>query len=288
MENGIYHICTDGLAQELWFRDEEDYVDGMNSTAVCALLTDVNIYCFCLMSNHVHFIINGAEGRCIRFIREYKRRRTLQLAAKYADGHSLQGAGISMKRIDKPEYLKTVIAYVMRNPTAAGLAVVPGGYRWSSSNQYFADRSFLERGCRAMAEFSLTRKRKMFKTKIHFPDDYLIGYDGIIFPGSYVDYKSVEKIYNSPRQFLYHLSATNDLLEELETGILTRASYNDSELLASMEALCSEKFGGRKFGSLRIEDRYQVAREMRKRYGTGARQLARITSLDPEFLKRLL
>ncbi len=32
----------------------------------------ISRYCFCLMNNHVHFIIKGEEGQCIKLIREDK------------------------------------------------------------------------------------------------------------------------------------------------------------------------------------------------------------------------
>ncbi len=288
MENKIYHICTNGLAKELWFRDDEDYVDGMNSVPVCALEAEVCIYCFCLMSNHVHFIVKGSENDCIRFIREYKRRRSLQLSSKYGDDHSINGSDIFINGIDTDDYLKKAIAYVIRNPMAAGIAVLPTDYSWSSSNIYFADSAFRKSRYRKLEELSLTLKRKRLKSKTRLPDDYLIDNDGVVFPGSYVDYKAVERIYNSPRRFLYFLSSTNDMETELETGILTKSSYKDSELLASVKTVCAEKFQGRRFDFMSISDRYLVAREMRRRYGAGAKQLARIMALDYESLKKML
>ncbi len=288
MENKVYHIGTKGLDKNLWFWDDEDYIDGMNSVPVCALEADVTIYCFCLMSNHVHFIVGGLEGNCVRFIREYKRRRSIQLAVKYNNEHSIQGSDIFMNQINTPEYMKTAVAYVMRNPMAAGIAVQPTDYPWSSSNLYFADRTFRKNRYKRIGELSFHKKRILFKSKIQFPDDYLIDCDGVIFPGCYVAYKSVEKLYHSPKQFLYSLSSTNDMLVELETGILSKASYKDSELIASMNMICEEKYHGKKFGLLKIEDRFLIAREMRKRYGVGPKQLARITALDYDSLKQML
>ncbi len=288
MENKIYHICTSGLAKSLWFRDDEDFIDGMNSVPVCALEASVIIYCFCLMSNHVHFIVRGEDEDCNRFIREYKRRRSLQLSRKYGLEHSIQGSDIFCKSIDDMQYMMTVIAYVLRNPMAAGIAVLPTDYRWSSSGIYFADRSLRFSGCKSIKRMSLTGKRKLFKSKIQLPDNYMIDADGVVHPGSYVDYKAVERVYNSPKRLLYHISSVNDMEVELETDILTKSSYKDSELQASLEILCMEKFHGRKYSSLRIEDRYLIAREMRKRYGVGAKQLSRILSLDYESLKQML
>ncbi len=287
MERNVYHVCTSGLAKSLWFLDDEDYVDGMNSIPLCALTAGVSIYCFCLISNHVHFILGGTEDSCIGFIRKYKWRRSSQMSLKYGNEHSISGSDIFIKPIDSQEYLKSAIAYVMRNPMSAGMAVFPNDYRWSSSNLYFADRTLRRRQYRSIGELSLSRKRRMFKSKIILPDDYMIDCEGTIFPGSYVDYRYVEEVYRYPKHFLYYLSSTNDFQQELETGILTKSSYKDNELLASMEGISSDMFRGRRFSALKIEERYLVAREIRKRYGTEAKQLARITSLDYDSLKHM-
>ncbi len=100
--------------------------------------------------------------------------------------------------------------------------------------------------------------------------------------------KAVENIYKTPKALLYFLSSTNDTEEELESGILTKVRYTDVELYASIENICQEKYNGRKYDILRIEDKYRVARELRKRYGVGAKQLSRITFLDYETLKAVL
>ncbi len=288
MEGNIFHVYTKGLEKKLWFFDEEDYISGMNAVPCCALGADVSILCFCLMSNHVHFILRGDSDNCIRFIREYKRQRSLQLAAKYKDTHNIAGSEVGIKAVDNEDYIKRLIVYVLRNPMAAGLGVVPTGYRWSSGNLYFSDLAFKQGGFRKLGELSLAKQRRILKTRVHLPEEYLIDSAGIIFPGSYVDYRDAEKMYISARQFLYYLSSTNDMDEELESGILTKARYEDAELFASMESLCSEKFYGRKYSSLKIEDRYTLARLMRKRYGAGPKQLSRVMSLDYDSLKRML
>ncbi len=284
----IYHVYTKGMAKKLWFQDSEDYKFGMNNIPVCAIISDVDILCFCLMSNHVHFVLRGREDNCVRFIREYKRQNSKYLKSRYRKSHLLSGSDIGIKKIKPGDHLKTAIAYVLRNPVAAGLGVMPSEYLWSSACAYFSEAS----SCRGMycrlEDLSGEVKRKIFKTRVQLPDNYILREDGTIFPGSYVDFRTVENVYFSPRQLLFHLSSNKDMEEELESGILTKASYNDSDLRASMESLCTEMFRGKEFTSLKIEDRYRIAKEIRKRYGAGPKQISRITALDYGTLKTLL
>lgn len=57
------------------------------------------------------------------------------------------------------------------------------------------------------------------RSRIKYPDDYLLQADGMIFPGNYVEYRRVERMYGSPRQFLYYLSRNKDCEVEIDTGL---------------------------------------------------------------------
>ncbi len=287
MQN-IYHIYTNGTAKGLWFLDEDDFKTGMNSIPGCALSKNVNILCFCLMSNHVHFITQGEEENCIQFIREYKRQRSMQLNGKYNGEHTLIGADIGIKFIYSEDYFKTLVAYILRNPLAARMNILPSGYRWSSGSLYFSERSSCRDGFRELGELSITKQHSLLKTRTLLPENYLIDNSGIIFPGSYVNFKAVEKAFVSAKNLLYYLSKTNDMEVELESGILAKVRYTDIELLASLECLCSEKFSGRKYSTLRIEDKYRLAKLLYKCYGASPKQIARVASLDYHTLKTML
>ncbi len=195
----IFHVCTNGLSKYLWFYDDEDYRTGMNHIPACALSADISILCFCLMSNHVHFIVKGLESKCVKFIREYKRFVSRQLSQRYGKKNLLVSADICIKRIDTSDYLKTALAYVMRNPTAAGMSILPTAYRWSSSSLYFAANSFLSAG-KELGKYSEALKNRIIKTRVHLPDNYILTDDNMIHPVSYVDYRAVEKLYQSPKQ----------------------------------------------------------------------------------------
>ena len=129
MEKSYWHICTDGLAREIIFKDVRDYIFGMNGVPALSLSYDITVLAFCLMSNHVHFVVHGVEKDCRAFIVAYKKRLSL-----IAD---VGMAGICVKQIDTDDYLLRVIGYVLRNPVGAGLGVMPQFYRWSSASLYF-------------------------------------------------------------------------------------------------------------------------------------------------------
>ena len=276
----IYHVCTDGMSRNILFKDDKDFIKGMNAVAVCRLTFGVGILCFCLMSNHVHFIIKGTYDECVGFIRLYKKRMNGLLEGANTD--------VSVKPIDTEDYLKTAIAYVLRNPVAAKLPIVPGEYRWSSGNCYFADASMYGRRFTKASDFGSTEMRQRFNTRHALPGDYLITEEGIIWPRCYVDYKTVERLYRTPATFLYHLAKNMDMENELTTDILRKANYSDQELYNSASAICHSQFGKEALGQLSIEEKLSIARIVRKKYGASAKQISRITGLDPQLLKELL
>lgn len=78
---GYYHVSSHGLEKNDIFKKREDFIAGMNDIAICILGFDVSILCFCLMSNHFHFLLHGTEEECMRFSQEYKRRCSMRMRA---------------------------------------------------------------------------------------------------------------------------------------------------------------------------------------------------------------
>ena len=232
-EKNFRHICTAGLEKEIIFKTDADYIFGMNSIPACMADRDISMHAFCLMDNHVHFIAHGTEEDCGGFIKAY-RKRLFTLA-------DMSSADICMKEIDDTEYLKRAIAYVLRNPPAAGLAVLPTHYRWSSGPLYFNDGNTLtaNRPVTDIAHMSKRRQQKLFRTRGQLPGHYTVTADGLICPGCYVDYRAVEEIFRSPVRMLYFLSRNDSMEMELTSGILRRARYTDSEMARNIQQVFS-------------------------------------------------
>ena len=102
------------------------------------------------------------------------------------------------------------IAYVLRNPMSAGIQIMPGEYRWSSTNLYFASRSFVLQNYTPISSLPVVKMREITGSRCKFPAKWRIDMDGMIFPGDYVDYKTVETIFVRPMQLLYYILKNND------------------------------------------------------------------------------
>ena len=70
---GLYHICTKGTARAILFRDDADYHKALDIAAISAYALDIDILAYCLMSNHVHFIVAVTDNDSpLKFINRFK------------------------------------------------------------------------------------------------------------------------------------------------------------------------------------------------------------------------
>ena len=90
-----WHFYTSGDSVEAMYRDEEDFIAGMNRILPVAEGYEVLILAFVLMDTHVHFVVYGEFDVCNRFIHEYVRRTSMCLSSKYPERKSLNGIRIS-------------------------------------------------------------------------------------------------------------------------------------------------------------------------------------------------
>ena len=70
-----YLLTTEHLEDCLWFREDSDFKVAMNYVAIqAACCPDVDVLAFILMSNHVHFVLNGSNNDIMEFITQFKHR----------------------------------------------------------------------------------------------------------------------------------------------------------------------------------------------------------------------
>lgn len=140
---------------------------------------------------------------------------------------------------------------------------------------------------RCAGDLTVRERRRLLRTRVDYPSSYQILPDGLVFPGSYVEYQKVEAMYGSPKRLLYYLSRNQDIEQELEYNVIPRARYRDSDLAASLSALTREKFGKREYRRLKIEEKIVIASLLRRRYKAPLSQVARISALDLDLLRSL-
>ena len=119
---------------------DEDYQAYLDLVATAARRSGTAIWSYCLMPNHVHFIMVPADADGLRAtFAEAHRRYTGRINARLKQtGHLWQGRFSSTVMDER--HLLAAARYVPMNPVRAGLAARAADWRWSSARAHLAGR----------------------------------------------------------------------------------------------------------------------------------------------------
>lgn len=134
--DAVYHVMSRGNGGAEIFLDGDDCRFFLELLGRLASRFNVQIFAFCLMSNHYHLFLRTLEPNLsdamrwlnsaysIRFNRLHRRR-----------GHVLQGRYKSVL-VDEQSHWFRLSAYIHLNPVRAGIVSDPEEYEWSSCRDY--------------------------------------------------------------------------------------------------------------------------------------------------------
>lgn len=283
---GYYHISSHGLEKNDIFKNREDFISGMNDIAICVSGFDVSILCFCLMSNHFHFVLYGTLTECRHFAEEYKRRCAMRMRLLGGEVQAMRNVEVQIAGIDSHEYLENAIVYVLRNPIAAGVRVMPYHYPWSSIALYFnGGKTYEGEKLNGMSE----RKRfRILKSRVPVPDSYVVDSQGMIPLSCYVDFESVEKAFRHPSRLIAALARKIENDVELRLGIAENVCMTDQEILTQMKELIKVEFRKESIAQLLMEQRIKLCLMLKRNCKAGVKQIARVTHLDPEIVAKIV
>ena len=288
-----WHFSTEGGTVDRMFWDNEDYRDGMNRIALVKLECAVVILAFALMGNHVHFVLYGEYDTCNWFMKEYVRRTSMHISRRHGERNKLYGVKIDCQKIDNQQYLKTVICYNLRNATVAGLPFSPFDYPWSSGPLMFrtagqwSSPSWTVEPMRRLGEIGSTAGKSLLKSHAGWDSEWrMIG--DLVFPGEYVAYEIVQELFRSNKAFMAFLGMSKESEIEALAGRISNLSIPDSEMRQHKNDLCRELFGTSSAKCLDVQKRVALAKALRRRYQSSAKQIARVCGLLHDEIKDLI
>ena len=282
-----YHCASKGFDHCILFANEREFIAGMNRIALCrAKITDVIVIAFCLMDNHIHFILYGTREACLRWLRLYQK-LTMMWQRNHREGAPVDETWeYDAWQIYDEEDLKRKIAYVFRNPTVAKMGFVPGGYRWCSAWLVFSDAASRLQARRRVGTLSSYESRRLFETRIDLPEDWSLLPDGLIWPGDYTETARVEKLFGHPRNFLFYLNQNHEA--EINWQMYQdRLSLPDTDIVMVARGQSEKLFGTQSLASLDIQSRLQLCKLIKKKTGASLKQLARVFHLPLSDLKMI-
>lgn len=132
--SGIYHVIQRGIDQIMIFRDDDDRQKFLDLLKIEAGIS-FKIYCYCLMDNHIHFIVESNKL-------SFHVHRIASLYATWFNGKYGRRGYLFQDRfksevIEDQGYLLRCFRYVLQNPLKAGLCHKISEYRWNSYSVYF-------------------------------------------------------------------------------------------------------------------------------------------------------
>lgn len=195
-----YHLCL-SAGNENMFRDEADYIHGVNCLCLATLKTDSTVLAYSLMSNHAHICVRTEYPD--EFMQSFRYPYNRYFNKKYGRRGILGEKNFYQSEIEGLYHLLTVIAYVLRNPLHHGVAATPFEYRFSSVNAIF--RNELGRG--TVSDFLPVKSQYLYLPgRASLPQSCKMGPDGMILPETFVDVADLQHKFATARTYLYYMN----------------------------------------------------------------------------------
>lgn len=246
---GWYHFVTD---KTVWlFHTQEEFVFGMNTIALCALLFPVRIVRFELMGNHIHIVLQGTGTACLKMF-FYIRKRL---------GEDID---FQLFPIKDDEHLATVILYVDRNPYETDLNVLPGGYPWGTGGLGFRMRP--PGGVRAET-LSKAYLHRILHSDLDIPGDFLIDTElGMIVPVSYVDTAFFERLFGTASFYLTRFVKALEAFLHMADECGDEITFSTAEVDALIEEQLRTNYDGNRFRFLKAWEKEKLVQTLANQY----------------------
>lgn len=139
-ENALYHITSRGNERKDIFIDGADYDKFLSYFEQVVLRYKPIVYCYCVMKNHYHLLIETPQPNLSRLMRDLNGAYTIYFnRRRKRSGHLFQGRYKAIL-VDKESYLLELSRYIHLNPVRAKIAKTPEEHKYSSVNYYFSDK----------------------------------------------------------------------------------------------------------------------------------------------------
>jgi len=138
-----HHIIQRGHNRQTVFASDQDYLYYLENLKTWKEAYGCKVYAYCLMTNHVHLIINpGNDVRNMAYLmKRVAGRQTRYVNMLKKRTGSLWEGRYKSSPISTDEYLLMCCRYVELNPMRAGIVADPSEYRWSSYGVKIGTRS---------------------------------------------------------------------------------------------------------------------------------------------------
>lgn len=134
-ESGFYHVVPKGIHDQLIFHDDADRRFYIELLDLASKRYGVHIHSYCLMSNHVHLVLEDLTGSLASFMKLVDERYGSFFAEKTGRKGGIFVRPLWSEPIESDAYLLCAVRYVHANPASAAICCA-SAYEWSSAKDY--------------------------------------------------------------------------------------------------------------------------------------------------------
>jgi putative transposase len=136
VEGGLYHVIARGVNRRQIFDAPADHEKFLSLLGVQKARLPFFLYAYCLMTNHVHLLIERQADTIGRIMHRVLTGYTQYYNRRYRRvGHLLQGRHKSIL-CQSDRYLSELVRYIHLNPVRAGMVAKPEQYKYSGHRAY--------------------------------------------------------------------------------------------------------------------------------------------------------
>jgi putative transposase len=161
-EDAVYHVSCRGNGRRDIFLSNYDRRDFLELLSRFSQRFEIDIFAFCLMSNHYHLFIRTKRANLSQAMHWLNGTYSVHfLKRRDQSGHFFQGRFKSVVVTDE-EHWQVLSFYIHLNPVRAGLVQNPGDYEWSSYRDYVRASSRFDWLCREemLSQYGATRSSR--------------------------------------------------------------------------------------------------------------------------------
>lgn len=138
-----YHLYNRGNNKQNIFFCEDNYIYFLKQFNL-HLSPHVDVFAYCLMSNHFHFFIriNDSKG-FTKSVKNFFISYVKSINKKYNRVGSLFQGKYQLSEITSDAYYTRIITYIHQNPQVAGIVKNLNEYKYSSYGTYLSNKSSL-------------------------------------------------------------------------------------------------------------------------------------------------
>lgn len=141
--SGFYHVVPKGIHDQLIFEDDRDRRHYLSLLEAAKEHCDIKIHAYCLMSNHVHLILEDRADRLAEFMKLVDEKYGTYFAEKTGRKGGIFVRPLWSEPIEKDSHLLCAVRYIHANPAVAGICPA-SAYEWSSAKDYLGRRGLAD------------------------------------------------------------------------------------------------------------------------------------------------